>query len=270
MRLFDIFKDVYVGELTTQEQGELAKFASALLQAKYTKSASAASAIIKQAAERIHDPEDYEHIANLCLYLSKHAASINRSGFDWQKASDYVLKGGVLASALAPILGPVIQRHRQARKHDAAFKEVVREHPSLGGNALATTKRHFDVLKTFAPDVASNSLVAGNVLHRMHRLGPGMMDVNQVKELASTQSQLKGVGSSADSLRSVGDLLKTVGEGIKPGDPQKALTDSTAAENKFLATMLENDKLRDDRTRLTAKLRREADFMRARNQVAKG
>ena len=254
-----------MGELTAQEHAELAKFASALIRAKHDKAATKASALVKQAAERVYDPEDFEHVAGLCVYLSKYAAN---AGFNWSKASDYVLKGGLLASALAPIITPIIQAHKRASKHESTFKEIVKEHPSLGGNNIAVTKRHFDVLKTFAPDIASNSLVAGNVLHRMHRLGPGMMDINQVKELASTQAQLQS-GTGKDTLKTVGDLMKTVGETIKPVDPQAREMAAVEQDNKFMRAMQERDKLTSREVNVTSKLKREADLLRAQKELAR-
>ena len=193
MNLYETFKDVYVGDLTEQETRELAKFASALVSAKAEENVEKTAALLKHAASEITEYEDFEAISNLFVGIKNNTpglekfASVDRVG----KNIDIALKGGLLASAIAPIFVGMYKRNQQRRNHDRVFNQILSENPDLAkSHTYEETKRNFDTLKQFSPDVASNALVSGNVLQRMNRLGPSLMDINMVNELASTQKDI--------------------------------------------------------------------------------
>jgi hypothetical protein len=108
----------------------------------------------------------------------------------------------------------------------------MQQHPMLGEPANAMqTRQNFQVLRSFAPDVASSKPVAANALVRMHRMGPAAADINMVKELATTQKEIssrKGPDTGAN-LRGAVQGLGEVGSAYTKiqGDRAKALEDST-------------------------------------------
>jgi len=249
MKLYDTLKDVFVGELTPDEQQDLAKFASSLLTAKRKRDGVATSGLLKQASEEIHDMWDFDRTAHLLLHLTKTAAT---TPTNWDKASDYALKGGMLLAATAPLIMAATNAIRKNMKFDQSFHEVIRERPMLAGEHMHQTRRHFDALKTFAPDVAQNSLVAGNVLHRMHRLGPEWMDVNVIKELSNTQKFISdhhkatSERNQGGALKSVGDTVKTIGEVFKPKEVVDPIIGTIAEienDNKLLRVQKEQREL---------------------------
>lgn len=261
MKLYNTFKDVYVGELTVSDHEELAKFASALIRSKKARNALQVSALLKEAASRIHDVTDFDRIVGLCGYLNKTAEA---KKFNWDKASDYVLKGGVVLSATAPLLAAAALALRKHMKHEDSFRTILKEHPSLGGPNTPVTRRHFDTLKTFSPDIAANSLVAGNVLHRLHRLGPEGMDVAQVRELASVQSQLRdGNLGAGNVLRNVGDITKTVGEMLRPVDTAAKDLEVLEQTNRTMRAGNEYRLLTDPNADRTARVEGEVKALRA-------
>lgn len=193
MSLYETFKDVYVGDLTEQETRELAKFASALVQAKAEDNAQTALALVKHAASEINEYEDFEAVCNLFVGIKNGMPGLEKiaSVDKVERGLNVALKGGILATAMAPMFMGMYKKMQQGRKHDQVFKQVLSDNPDLAkSHAYDDTKRNFDTLKQFSPDVASNALVSGNVLQRMHRLGPALMDINMVKELAGTQKDI--------------------------------------------------------------------------------
>ena len=51
---------------------------------------------------------------------------------------------------------------------------------------------YFQAISDFAPDIAKNPLVAGNVLMQMHRVGPGFVTPQLIRELIGIQGQAGG------------------------------------------------------------------------------
>lgn len=193
MSLYETFKDIYVGELTEQETRELAKFASALVKAKAEQDVEKTAALVKHAASEVTEYEDFEALSHLFMGIKNNTPGLEKfAGADnVQRNIDIALKGGLLATTLAPLFMGMYGKFQQGRKHDAVFKQVLSENPDLAkSHTYEDTKRNFDTLKQFSPDVASNALVSGNVLQRMNRLGPALMDINMVKELAGTQKDI--------------------------------------------------------------------------------
>ena len=209
MNLYETFKDSLVGELTSTEQQELAKFASALTSARGT---DRQDVLIAEAVGGMRDPEDFVKVSHLMAIVQGHEKTAKLSTMEKITAGTAI--AGALAG-LAPLAIQAVNSIRGRKAHDAAIQHAMQQHPMLGEPANAMqTRQNFQVLRSFAPDVASSKPVAANALVRMHRMGPAAADINMVKELASTQKEiadrnkyrpdvsqnLKQVVSSADLL----------------------------------------------------------------------
>lgn len=200
MRLYDEFKDSLVGELNNEEIRELAKFAAALSTGKRRRDAEAVQGLMKQAAAEITDVDDYYYVENLMHFLEKNAAAGGKKGFDWGKAGRIATIGLTTAAAVAPLAQQLYRSHQAKKKYQASLMGIRKDHPDLfSPTKVEQTQRNYGVLKDFAPQIAQNSLVAGNVLKRMEEYGPRAMDINVVKEMANTQkyvSDFSGRGST--------------------------------------------------------------------------
>lgn len=185
MNLYETFKDSLVGELTQVEQKELAKFASALASARGT---DQQDVLIKEAMGGVVDPEDFVKVAHLMAIVQGHEKTAKMS------TSEKITAGTAIATALAGIAPLAIQAvgaMRGRRAHNAAIQHAMQQHPMLAEPANAMqTRQNFQVLRSFAPDVAGSKPVAANALVRMHRMGPAAADINMVKELATTQKEI--------------------------------------------------------------------------------
>lgn len=197
MKLYDEFKDSLVGELNTEEIRELAKFAAAFSTVKRKRDAEGVQTLIKQAAAEITDVDDFYYVENLVSFLEKNAS---KKGFDWGKAGRIATIGLTTAAAVAPLAQQLYRGHQAKKKYVASLRGIQMDHPDLfSPTKVEQTQRNFGVLKDFAPQIAQNSLVAGNVLKRMEEYGPRAMDINVVKEMANTQkyvSDFSGRGST--------------------------------------------------------------------------
>lgn len=242
MKLYDELSAIFVGPLSTDEQQDLAKFASCMLTAKKKRNTKAALALIKSASDDIHDLEDYDRVFSLLAYLRSVPEMTKEAA--WKSSADTVLKGLAVTSGVATLAMPAYKAYRNKADLDKSFKQVIQEHPTLGAAAnLPMTKRYFDALVAFAPPIAKNSLVAGNVLSRMHRLGPAMMDINMVKELVSTNKAHQEAVSKMPGL-TLADLKGAASE-ISGAFPKPvADSDRYSAENTTLAAKKQNIELR--------------------------
>lgn len=213
MKLYDEFKDSLVGELNTEEIRELAKFAAALSTVKRKRDAEAVQGLMKQAAAEITDVDDLYYVQNLMTFLEKNASKKDKKGFDFGRAAQIAIPAIGAAAMIAPLAERVYDNFANASRLKKTLKEVQSDHPGLFSPAkVEQTKRNFGVIKDFAPHIAKNSLVAGNVLARMDEYGPRAMDINTVKEMAETQKFIgqRGKGGAGSLL---GDL-QSAGKGL--------------------------------------------------------
>ena len=185
--LYETFKDCLVGDLTTAEHRDLAKFAAALTSARGT---DREDIMVKEAMSGMTDPEDFVKVAHLVAIATSHEKTAAMS------TGEKIMAGTAVAGALAglaPLAIQAVNAIRGRKAHDAAMQHAMQQHPMLGEEANAMqTRQNFQVLRSFAPDVAASKPVAANALVRMHRMGPAAADINMVKELATTQKEISG------------------------------------------------------------------------------
>lgn len=215
--LYETFKDCLVGDLNASEQRELAKFASALTAARGTENQEG---VIKEAMNGMVDPEDFVKVSHLIAILQgqeKTASFKNMSSYE--KGSLGLGAAGVLAGlvgAIAPLAIQAVKKKRGESAQNAALQHAMQQHPMLNEPANAMqTRQNFQVLRTFAPDVAGSAPVAANALVRMHRMGPAATDINTVKEMAETQKEIAGKTNTKDgfgtSMAGLKDTLSQAG-----------------------------------------------------------
>ena len=202
--LYETFKDCLVGDLNASEQRELAKFASALTAARGTEQQDV---IINEAVGGMCDPEDFVKVSHLMAIVQGHEKTATMS------TAEKIMAGTAITGALvglAPLAVQAVRKIRGSQAQNKALQYAMQQHPMLGEPANAMqTRQNFQVLRTFAPDVAGSAPVAANALVRMHRMGPAATDINTVKEMAETQKQI------ADKYKNEGEAFVSAGQGIR-------------------------------------------------------
>ena len=237
MRLYDEFKDSLVGELNTEEIRELAKFAAALSTVKRKRDAEAVQGLMKQAAAEITDVDDYYYVENLLNFLEKTAADSGKKGFDMGRAAQIGMYGLTGAAAIAPLAMQMYRSHQAKKKYEGALMGVRKDHPDLfSPTKVEQTQRNYGVLKDFAPQIAQNSLVAGNVLKRMEEYGPRAMDINVVKEMAQTQDFVSKSNRNPDTISPALGGGKELAK-MLAGDDRDKKIDQLKSDNAQLEAM---------------------------------
>ena len=91
-----------------------------------------------------------------------------------------------LALGAAPFISHMAHRSGRETKIKQSLQRILQDHPELRSDPY--TPRYFQAVVDFAPDVAANPLVAGNVLKTMHQIGPGAVTPKMIAELLQVQS----------------------------------------------------------------------------------
>ena len=210
--LYKTFKDCLVGDLSDLEHQDLAKFAAALTAARGSETEEV---VIKEAMNGMVDPEDFVKVAHLVAIAQGQEKTASMS------TKDKIVAGSSLAAglaAIAPLAIQAVNKMRSRSAQNSALDHAMQQHPMLGEEANAMqTRQNFQVLRSFAPDVAASKPVAANALVRMHRMGPAAADINMVKELATTQKEIRGKSQSRSDLSSG---VRDIGRGVSGFYPE--------------------------------------------------
>lgn len=178
------YANVYGGELSSAEGEELRKFASDLLLAKTRQDAESIQKLIKQAVAEIDNESDFEALLGVLDWIEKEG--------EITPPSRNNTLGNVLAAigAAGALAGPVakgVQLMRRQKQLAASMTQILQDYPNLKNDP--NTPRYFRLLKDFAPDIAANPLVAGNVMNSFSRLGPASITPQVINELLGLQGR---------------------------------------------------------------------------------
>lgn len=180
----------------------------------------------KQASDKKLDnlnKESKERLNNLYSdLLDMHKeASISKKADDGMSAIDAAKAGAGFTGASAALAGGIHGAKQLYRGHKAkkAFNEVKENNPSLDNEK---SQEHFEVIKQYAPSVASNPTVLRSYLTRAQRMNLTPHDL--VKDLSETQQTI--------DRQSIG---RTMQDAVESG-PSSAKSTMQAAEK------LENNK----------------------------
>lgn len=122
--------------------------------------------------------------------LAKIAEAFVKCGSAEEKLAFSPLLAGLQQTlALQPIEELKRQREEEAHRHEAirnSLAQIVQSNPALAADPQGLAQ-HFEVMTRFAPDVAAEPTLAGNILGQLHKLGPGSMTHSLVAELQKMQ-----------------------------------------------------------------------------------
>lgn len=128
-------------------------------------------------------PEALAELTALAQVFVNHGTATEKRAFS-------PMMSGLQASLAAlPMKELQKLREQEAKRSEAlaqALAEVVKTHPHLASDPK-TLAEHFDVMARFAPDVASSSVLSGNILSQLHKLGPGALTHQMISELRKIQ-----------------------------------------------------------------------------------
>ena len=246
MPMFEKYACLY-GDIkfTQEERDEIADFVSGIVKCAHTND-------VGEWRKLAHRHFDYvpkstlEKIARYCEYLSVTEGdgirrAINGDGltkealFGRRKTPPKISVGTAAAKAapsrigslvqsgLLPALGvaavglPMLMNGLESMARTRALKKslqrVMRDHPELRHDPNAG--RYFQAISDFAPAVATNPLLAGNVMKQLHQIGPSALTPAMIKDLLGVQeTATKMRGANQENIKDLGrsilDLSKTV------------------------------------------------------------
>jgi len=90
-----------------------------------------------------------------------------------------------LAATAVPFAAAALRRRKRDKAIHQAHLHVLMSHPELRGDAM--TGQYYQTLADFAPDVAANPLIAGEILKQVHRTGGEGVSPAWIKELLDIQ-----------------------------------------------------------------------------------
>ena len=238
MALTESYHPVYE-ELDPESLAKVGEFASSLMQARVDQNNVQISRLVKEAMDDLKgDAESVDLLFGTLSYAEKFGSALekvavaellpyvreaikeidtehtlHKTASDWRSNASLGIGLGGLALGAAPYLSHVHRRNQRNSKIKSSLKAVLQDHPELRNNPNAN--RYFQAIVDFAPDVAANSLVAGNVMKTMHQIGPSAVTPRMISELLQVQrgqdDRPTGATYAGELGKQVGTLAKTVG-----------------------------------------------------------
>lgn len=202
------------GDLSKKELEKVAEFQADFLEASQEQRVS----MVKEAlASLIEDDRYFDRFVGAVNYADSHGdyeekeavaqllPIVKEAAFPGDKeyrsgGSMGILPTATAVAAAAPFISRMMQASNRRRRIHQSASSIYQEHPELREDPHA--ERYFSAIADFAPDVAANPLVAGNVMKAMHQIGPGAVTPKMLKELLEVQDQFdKHQFGAADSLQ---------------------------------------------------------------------
>ncbi len=231
MALTENYRALYA-DLTDSELAEVGAFVSDLILAKSSSDSEKIASLLQSAlsdltqdedsldlffgtaeyVENCGDAGDKIAVANLLDCVGSLIGSPTKTA-SFATAAQLGLSAAGVGLAAAPFIAHATRRRAQEGKIKKSFAEVMRDHPHLRGDPHLS--RYFQAIVDFAPNVAANSLVAGNVLNSMHQIGPQAVTPEAIGKLLSVEKDYVGQPQGADLLsetaKPVSDFGHTIG-----------------------------------------------------------
>lgn len=232
--LTDSYQPVYDG-LGHDAMAKVGAFAASFMQADAHGDEEGMHALVKQAMESlVDDDEAVDRLFGTLSYAQKYGSPMEkiaverllpliersmreinaehllRKTADWRQNVGLAASIGGLALGAAPYVAHARRQSARQGRIKQSLQEVMRDHPELRSNPH--TARYFQAIVDFAPDVAANSLVAGNVMKAMHQIGPSAVSPKMISELLQVQRSHEDRPTGAQYL---GEYAKQVGSAGK-------------------------------------------------------
>lgn len=197
-------------EFTTEEEAEIGRFKMQLTKlASMGSKEETAAFFAKEFGDM--DEECFDRIDRYFEYLSYYDSGIN-------KEAKFGFAGALSLAALGLAATPLIERGISAlssnSKHKESLQKILQQHPALRRDP--NTAQYFQAIVDFAPDIAKNAMVAGNIMEAMHRIGPAALDANRIGQLISMQKEIPpfstGLHTMADPIHRFSDIFRKKGD----------------------------------------------------------
>lgn len=110
-----------------------------------------------------------------------------RGGEWWAKHYKPAIAAMAAGGVATPVIASGIRAMTQSGNLKTSLTRLLSQHPELRNDP--NVAHYFQILTTFAPHVAQNPILAGNLLKRWHETGPDLITPNMIKELLEIENQ---------------------------------------------------------------------------------
>lgn len=173
-------------QFTQQEQEDLGRFAMMLAKIASSGDKEALNSLFVRELRDITD-DGFVRIAGILSHFSsleKTAAFGDSFGQTMSALSIPV----ALGLGAAPLIIGGIKHLMQGSAISSSLKKVYQMHPELKNDP--NVPMYFQTIVDFAPAIAANPLVAGNLLAQWHAAGPSMAQAEIIKTLVGIQKDV--------------------------------------------------------------------------------
>jgi hypothetical protein len=187
-----------VGHLSEEEQDEVGRFAFELLTAKTAENKSKVEDLLKEAAEELDEFSDFETFTGLVGWLEKEAAAKPSSKKGLNNTLNNILAATGIVFAAAPAVALMAQWASRRSGLEKSKKQILLDYPALKDEP--NFDRYFDMIASFAPQIAATPLLAGNVLESFRRLGPADITPQRLADLLALQGKITPISEQVNSV----------------------------------------------------------------------
>lgn len=183
-------------DFTPQEQQELGRFTAELIKVASTRSQDDLAEFFRKEFSGI-DEETFNRINGLVDFLSTQEKTAQIG-----QAIGTLLAPLALGLTAAPFLASGVSYLMQKRDLSASLEMIYKQHPELKRDP--NIPAYFQAIVDFAPAIAKNPVIAGNLLSQWHAAGPMMATTQIIKELTEVQKNLATPTAAGHSLVETG------------------------------------------------------------------
>lgn len=227
-------------KFTKEEREEIADFVAGLVKCAHTGDRVAWATLIHRHFDYTQE-STFEKIAHYCEYLSVVEGETNPKirqilNGELDKTAQPLMPpssaagaarspifgtGGLLAAIGAagvgiPLLMGGMESLLRTRKLKQSLQRIMSDHPELRNDPNAG--RYFQAITDFAPAVATNPLLAGNVMKQLHQIGPAALTPAMIKDLLGVQETASKLKRSPEDIKDFGRSIIEMGKVVGRGD----------------------------------------------------
>lgn len=211
-----MYEDV---DFTSDEEADIGRFAARMMKLASVDDQDGIVRLFREEFGDI-DEETFERLNGYTEWMEiqdKNAAAGGGSGALFWPSLIAALSLGLAATPHLERGVASISRGFELKK---SLRTILSDHPELRNDP--NVNKYFQAIVDFAPDIAKNPTVTGNLIGEMHRMGPGALTWQTLRDLIGMQAGMPqpttGVSEMAEPLREFGREMRARKEFIAGGE----------------------------------------------------
>jgi hypothetical protein len=178
-------------DFTPAEQQELGRFTAELVKVATTGTEDELVQFFRKEFEGI-DQETFDRINGMVDFLSTQEKNAQIGA-----TIGAIMAPIALGLTAAPMLISGVKSLLQNRELKNSLELIYKQHPELKRDP--NVPAYFQAISDFAPAIAKNPVIAGNLLAQWHAAGPMMATPQIIKELTEVQKNVGGMSPASTS-----------------------------------------------------------------------